>query len=781
MRDDRPAPNPLTPAPRNSPRTAFASALVALALTGALAGAGTAPPATAQSLGSAAGGGTPPRVTVYFDLSLTGPAGMAAAARSVAAAADDLTALGPVEVVVADRVPETVVAATTDAAALRRVLGTLAGEYPGAGALAALRRDFADEMRGSADDPDSLAGVASDYLAEEQELLERTEDDLASRLSGASAGPAATGGTGSRLLVLVADGFDLDPTAFYLRGTAAAAGSAGAVGAAHRQLADRLVAGGWRVVALALGEPALGLAAPTAPLAELAAATGGAVVTRPDGLAAALAAPGAVAVAVVPPAAPPPGAAGGPGATSPTALPTQSAAARQPTTILLLPPRGSRGGELVTGKTRFQTLTVDPAVARAVFYLDGTEAATDDREPFAATLDLGPTARPHTVRVVAYSAGGRLLGEHSLTLNQAAGTFRVAITHLAPVAGGKLEVAADVEVPADAALDRVEVYRNETLAARLARPPFRAAVDPPGAGGQDYVRVVAVLADGRTLDDARLLDEAGIGERVNVNLVELFVIASDKEGDPVRDLGRDDFTVRMGGEERPIERFQLADEVPLLLGVLIDTSESMWVLMPDTKQAASKFLADTLGDRDRAFLVDFSDQPHLAQAPTGDLLELLRSFGTLAAHGATALYDSIVFSLFQFEDVPGRRALVLLTDGQDYGSRFGPGRCIDYSRELGVPVYIISLAGLYADRRLPRVTDLEGITGGSGGRIYYITQADQLGRAYAQINGELRSQYVLGLATDKPLTPDELKSIKVDVHRPGVTLRTVVGPNRPAG
>ena len=124
---------------------------------------------------------------------------------------------------------------------------------------------------------------------------------------------------------------------------------------------------------------------------------------------------------------------------------------------------------------------------------------------------------------------------------------------------------------------------------------------------------------------------------------------------------------------------------------------------------------------------------------------------------------------------------MLLTDGRDYGSRFGPGRCTDYARELGVPIYVVSLAGLYRDGRVERINDLEGIVGETGGRIYYITQPEQLGEAYAQINAELRSQYVLGYGTDRPLTPDELKSIKVEARRPGVTVRTVVGPNRPAG
>lgn len=800
---------PAAPRPRRAPKVvALTTLLAGLALL-----ALTASPA------AAAGGG---RVVLYFDLTLSGPGGAAAAAQVLAAEADALVAVGPVAVVLADPLPSTVLAPTADAGVLRARLEALPRELAGGGGLDLLRRDFVDESAPTRNDPDAYAEVVGDYLDEEEQLVGSALAGLAAWTS--SAGASGAGGGGAGVFVLAADGFDLDPARFYLRrGTAAAAGES-ALRRAHRALAGQLAAGGWRVVALALGEPAPGLVDPVAPLAELAAATSGAVVRDPAQLGAALAAAAAPApmapaprsspagtVAAQSPAASepiggpdtsgaPPSSAPAPPAVAPSAPspsppppPSTSAArrtapARTPP-ILLLPPKGAASGQLLTGKTRFQTLATDPRVARAVFYLDGAEAATDERAPFTATLDLGAPARPRTVRVVAFSASGAVLGEHSLALNAGAGAFRVAITRLGPAPAGaapggaapapELEVEATVEVPPDATLDRVEVYRNDELAARLARAPFRARV-AASTGPADYVRVLAVLADGRTLDDARLLTEEGLGERVEVNLVELFVVVTQRDGGVIDDLGRDDFTVRVGREERPLQRFQLADEVPLLLGLLIDTSESMWVLMPDTKKAASKFLADTLGEGDRAFLVDFSTEPRLAQAATGDLLRLLRSFGSLEASGATALYDSIVFSLSQLQDEGGRRALVLLTDGQDYGSRFGPRRCTEYARELGVPVYIVSLAGLYADRRMPRVNDLEGIVGGSGGRIYYITQPEQLDQAYAQINAELRSQYVLAFGTDRALTPDELKSVEVEVKRPGAVVRTVVGPVRPS-
>jgi VWFA-related protein len=747
----------------------------------------------------AAGGG---RVVLYFDLSLGGQAGLQAAAQALSAEADDLVAVGPVEMVVADPLPSTVLPPTAQAAALRARLDALPHEFPNAGALAALRRDFADEGTAAHQDPDSYAELVNDYLDEEEQLVGNAEAGLAAWTTAAGAAvPAAA--AGPRLFVLVADGFDLDPARFYLRGGGRAPVGESALHRANRGLAGQLAAGGWRVIALAVGEPAPGLGDPLAPLGELASATAGAVVRDPAQLGGALT---AAALAAPPPAAmaeeapPPPSAVGAPPSAAYPSAPAAGAASAQaaapssprappapsaggpPPPILLLPPRGAAAGRTVTGKTRFQTLATDPRIVRAVFYLDGKEAATDDRAPFNATLDLGAEARPHTVRVVGYTASGGALGEHSLHLNANAGAFRVAITRLTPAASaGELEVEAQVEVPPGSQLSHLEVYRDEALVTRLDHPPFRARIAGPSAGGDtDYVRVLAVLADGHSLDDARLLSDQGAGERVEVNLVELFVVVSQKDGGVIGDLGRDDFTVKVKGETRPLQRFQLADEVPLLLGLLIDTSQSMWVLMPDTKKAASKFLADTLTEGDRAFLVDFSTEPHLAQAATGDLLQLLHGFSTLEASGSTALYDSIVFSLSQLQDAGGRRALVLLTDGQDYGSRFGPRRCIDYARELGVPVYIVSLAGLYGDGRVYRVNDLEGIVGATGGRIYYITKPEQLDQAYSQINAELRSQYVLGFGTDHPLTPDELKSIDVEVDRPGAVVRTVVGPAHPA-
>jgi VWFA-related protein len=439
--------------------------------------------------------------------------------------------------------------------------------------------------------------------------------------------------------------------------------------------------------------------------------------------------------------------------------------------IRLLPPRR----QPVTGKVRIDTLGSDPRVAQVEFFLDDQKIATDTKPPFRAVLEFGSEPRPHVVRADAFSIRGQRIGSHEIRVNQVGRSFEVRIQDIqGDPSTGRAVVSADVSAPAGRRLDRVEFYWNEELAATLEEEPYRAELVSASPGAQDYVRVVAYLEDGSSLEDAVLLDPQSLSELVVVNLVELNVVVSDRHGQVVRGLQPEDFIIKVGGEKRSVDRFALADDVPLILGLVIDTSESMWALMVDTKKAGAQFLGATIGALDQAFLVDFDSRPRLAQATTGDLLELFSTFNSLEPEGLTAVYDAIIFSMLQFEEAEGRKALVLLTDGDDVQSRYGPRRCIQYGKQLGVPVYILSLAGIQNPRRALRKIDLESVTEGTGGGIFYITQMDQLDEAYAQINEELRSQYILSFSTERALKEDELRKIKVEVAGKELSVRTVV-------
>jgi Ca-activated chloride channel family protein len=329
--------------------------------------------------------------------------------------------------------------------------------------------------------------------------------------------------------------------------------------------------------------------------------------------------------------------------------------------------------------------------------------------------------------------------------------------------------------------------------AAIERPestPFVAEIPTAGAGPQSFVRVVATLADGRELEDVELLEGGELREEIDVHLVQLQVLVTDRSGTPVAGLTAEDFRVVDGGESRAIERLYLSRDVALVLGLAIDSSGSMGPLWRRTQGAAERFLDATLGPRDRAFLVDFDDHLRLLQPLTGERSRLYAALGRLQARGGTALYDSILFSMLQFESEPGRRALVVLTDGYDSGSRADPSRAIDFGRRLGVPVYVVALSGSgvtppgggalrgprgrvggFGDPALAR-SNLKLITEPTGGRFFQVARPEQVEAVFAQIEAELRNQYVLTYYTDR--TPDGRSTPEVEVEGKGLDVKTVV-------
>lgn len=425
--------------------------------------------------------------------------------------------------------------------------------------------------------------------------------------------------------------------------------------------------------------------------------------------------------------------------------------------LRLLPPVEARGA------LRVDTLATDPAIDRVVFYLDEAEVGADGSRPFSMRLDVPRGEGPHTLRGLALDGKGRPLGDHSVTLARESRAFDVAIRRVEGSAeAGWVDVEVEAAVPPGETLERIELYRNRERVAVSAESPLRARVSTPAPDPADYLRAVAVLAGGRSMEDARLVSSPDPGERLDVHLVELVAVASDRAGDPVRGLGADDFEVVLDGHPLPIERFREAREVPLTLGVLVDTSTSMRPIMEETREAAQHFLEQTIGPGDRALLVDIGTQPRLAHGLTGDPAALGAAFEGLEAEGDTALYDSLALATVELLRLPGRRALVVLSDGEDSSSYLGLGRCLELARSAGIPVYVVSLGGLDPRKTHPdRNFRLAAFARETGGRLYAVTSSGEVDRAYRQIEAELRSQYVLGVTSNRVLAADEIAGLEV--------------------
>lgn len=437
---------------------------------------------------------------------------------------------------------------------------------------------------------------------------------------------------------------------------------------------------------------------------------------------------------------------------------------------------------VLRGRVRFDVDVWDSRVEQVSFLLDDREVAVEKQPPWSARLDLGRTPRRQELTVVAFDVNGQEIGRDSAVLNGGEAGLGVEIVSPADARGvGTVEVEAEVSVPVERELDRVLFFWNNEQVATLYSPPFRQPIFVPESQKVGYVRVVALLDDGSLAEDVLFLNGPSAGERVNVDLVELYVVVEDEEGRPVRGLAQQDFRVLEDGQVQDIATFDDAAELPLTLGLAIDSSASMFVKLPQVQSAASNFLRRTFTERDRAFLVDFDSQPRLARGTTSDLDRLVGAIWNLEASGRTAMWESIVYSLVQLQGVRGRKALIVFSDGADEDEQFPFRSALGISREMGAPIYLILLKkepeenaalGLLRRSFTSRVDRLVEAT---GGRVFYSKEYDSLDAIYDQIEDDLRSQYLLAYY---PKIEDDRRGwrdVDVEVGVEGLTPRTLSG------
>ncbi len=481
--------------------------------------------------------------------------------------------------------------------------------------------------------------------------------------------------------------------------------------------------------------------------------------------------------------------------------------AAQPAAIRIVPPE-RRYGELLSGRVQIQTLIVDPLVGEVEFFLDGKRTRRVRKRPFTTRIVLDDPPREQMLEALAYDEDDGYIGRDEMLLNQIDRPFAV---HIAAIRGAQangdpaIRVATVVSLPRSATLERVEFYLSEHLVS--ARHTF-GQEGAPGAARtipvealiesgrpDDFIRVVAKLADGREREDAELLQGADYQSEIDVQLVQFQVLVTDQDGNPVSGLSPEDFEIREDRRKRPAVALHTAYDVPLALGLAIDSSDSMLSTWSRLKHIARGFLEAALEPGDRSFLVDFDDTVRLVQPLTADQPLLQSRLDHLIPLGGTALNDGLLFSLLQYGREPGRRALIVVTDGADQHSRSRPEQSADLAERLGLPIYFIELdtsvpgtgnsSGVVAlnvtrtaqrqraRKRLSRISEQ------TGGRLFHIELyattprwTDRMEQVFNQIEEDLRHQHVLTYYSDQP--PGTAVEPEIRLTRRGLSLRSAV-------
>jgi VWFA-related protein len=440
-------------------------------------------------------------------------------------------------------------------------------------------------------------------------------------------------------------------------------------------------------------------------------------------------------------------------------------------TVTLVPPED----DVVFGLWRAEALVTGRQITKVVFSVDDKPQFARNSAPYSVELRLKRLPTEQVVKADGYDAHGRLLSSDHLVLNQPHGGLAVAIQQPARGArpAGRTEAVAGVTVPSERRVELVEFRLNDQLVAKVTQPPWAAAIDVPKQGDTVYLTVSAQLDDGSRAEDVRFLRSPSYVEEVAVNLVELYTTVLDGSGQLARGLTADDFAVLENSQPQKIAKFELVENLPLTLGILIDTSGSMADSLGEAQRAAGGFLERMVRPGDRCFTLTFSDRPVLRMPLTDDPRAAAQSLERLQADGSTSIHDALVHSLFYYRGTHGQRALVLLSDGDDNTSQLTYDEALEYAKRSGVAIFTIGLNipkhSIGIRGKLNRLGEV------TGGRVFFVNKAAELAGVYAEIERELRSRYLLAFQSGVQAGAGGYRQIEVRMRKPGLKARTARG------
>lgn len=437
---------------------------------------------------------------------------------------------------------------------------------------------------------------------------------------------------------------------------------------------------------------------------------------------------------------------------------------------ILPPPR-----EVPVGLLRLEC-EVKPPVTRVEFFLDEKKILVRNREPYTVELDLGKIPKKQTLKAIGFDKQGNFVDADAWAINERDARLAVRILELPTKTNDKeiVEIKVTVQSIAGGVARTLKLYADTELLKEWASPPYVASVAAAKLRKATILRATAYDEEGKEFSDVKFMKgESRFMSRVEVNLVELNISVFDETGRFAKGLAKDDFTVLEDGQPQQVGSFEFAESLPLSLGIVIDGSGSMKESMPLVHQAASEFVNKLVHEKDQGFVMEFRESPTLLASMTKSSSDLIRAIAETRAAGGTALYDSVVMALYQFRAVPGKKALVVLTDGKDNHSWTDYDTLRRYARAAGVPLYFIGLDISFLDVGLKgKMNELAADT---GAEAFFVNKAAGLPEIYRKIETELRSQYFLGYLTNSKKPEDQFRSVEVRPRNAKLKTKTIRG------
>jgi VWFA-related protein len=271
----------------------------------------------------------------------------------------------------------------------------------------------------------------------------------------------------------------------------------------------------------------------------------------------------------------------------------------------------------------------------------------------------------------------------------------------------------------------------------------------------------------------------------DVKVVNVLATVRNKSGSLAGSLNEDDFALAEDGRPQKISYFARETDLPLTLGLLVDTSASQRKVLDAERGACSRFLDQVFRERkDKVFLMQFDTNIQIRQALTSSVAKLdeamayvdSESMTQLRAQGGggTVLYDALVEASDEImKKQTGRKALIVLTDGVDFGSSATAKDAVEAAQRADTLIYSIlySDAGAYGGGGPDGRRILQRLSAESGGSFFEVSKRTSIEQVFGILQEELRNQYSLGYVSDKPVRVSEFRAIQLTVKQKGLAVQ----------
>jgi len=270
-----------------------------------------------------------------------------------------------------------------------------------------------------------------------------------------------------------------------------------------------------------------------------------------------------------------------------------------------------------------------------------------------------------------------------------------------------------------------------------------------------------------------------------VKVVNVFATVRDKSGRIISNLEKNEFTLLEDGKPQTIRYFSQESDLPLTIGLLVDTSLSQTRVLEDERGASYRFLDQVLREKtDKGVIVQFDQAVVIRQGLTTSHKDLQDTLSVLdsptaeqARNGSgTLLYDAVRTASIQvMRSVQGRKAFIALTDGVDFGSTISLTDAIESAQRAGTLVYCILFSdesyygGISFGSRGKGV--LKRLASETGGGYFEVSKTRSIGQIYDAIQEELRNQYSLGFVSDQPVVHSAFRKIQLKTKQKGLIVQ----------